>query len=70
MSENKGAGLFSVFDMVCMLLTFVFAVLRACDVTDWAWYIVLLPLFIDAVITLATLIVIIVLSAILAHRKE
>ena len=35
-----------ILGSVARLFAYVFLVLRACDVTDWPWYMVLLPQFI------------------------
>lgn len=44
----KGAikELSEIIATVTRLIGYVFLVLRACDVTDWPWYIVLLPQFV------------------------
>ena len=51
--ENFGKGLKSL----CYLLTILFCALRACDVIDWPWFLVMSPIFISWVIAIAALVI-------------
>ena len=51
--ENFGKGLKSL----CYFLTILFCALRACDVIDWPWFLVMSPIFISWIITIAVLVI-------------
>lgn len=51
--ENFGKGLKNL----CCFLTMLFCTLRACDVIDWPWFLVMSPIFILWIITIAALVI-------------
>ena len=51
--ESFGQGLKNI----CYFLTMLFCTLRACDVIDWPWFLVMSPIFISWIITIAALVI-------------
>ena len=51
--ENFGKGLKNL----CYFLTILFCTLRACDVIDWPWFLVMSQIFISWIITIAALVI-------------
>ena len=51
--ESFGKGLKNI----CDFLTMLFCTLRACDVIDWPWFLVMSPIFISWIITIAALVI-------------
>lgn len=51
--ENFGKGLKNL----CYFLTILFCTLRACDVIDWPWFLVMSPIFISWIIGIVALVV-------------
>lgn len=49
---NNNSGNRSISLEFCHNLTLAFIVLRLCDVIDWPWYVVMMPLWIPLVILL------------------
>lgn len=51
--ESFGKGLKNI----CYFLTMLFCTLRARDVIDWPWFLVMSPIFISWIITIAALVI-------------
>lgn len=51
--ENFGKGL----NNLCYFLTMLFCTLRACDIIDWPWFLVMSPIFISWIIGIAALVI-------------
>lgn len=52
------------------LLNIVFIVLKLCGVIDWSWWLVFLPVLIEAGIGLITTIIIIIITFINSKRND
>ena len=57
-SRSKARENFSkCYSNFCYFLTMLFCALRACDVIDWPWFLVMSPIFISWIITIAALVI-------------
>lgn len=52
------------------LLNIVFIVLKLCGVIDWSWWLVFLPVLIEAGIGLITIIIVIIIMFINSRRND
>lgn len=53
----------TILGEACILLTIVFCAFRACDLIQWDWYFILLPLILYLVLCAATLVILLIAAA-------